>query len=429
MKIYLIVLITISILSSFCFSTEVNISGIVTNDSIGRVPNALVELEKLEISVYTNENGEFHITNVDISDYNIELEGLNYKIKNGVLSFNTTKISKMELFTYSIKGELISKKQNFINPGISNIPLDIKTPGLYIHKLKIGKKEFIIKNSTLNSINSFSPKTSTSHTNEKKTRAYDLNEVIRVTKNGFIDYRIKIKEAVKSDLLIKLLPCSDSLIDIDGNVYQTVKIGDQIWSVENLRVTHYNDGTPITKITNDSDWVNATEGAYCYYMNDSTILPGDNPENLKYYGALYNWYSIGTGKLAPNGWHIPSRAEWETLTNYLIENGYNWDNTTIGNKAGKAIAAKTNWDYNPAYTGDGDVGENLNLNNKSGFTGMPAGYRNYEGKFNGRKAYWWTSTKALQDSYFGFTLFHDLEYLKLTSSNTYCGKSIRLIKD
>ena len=116
---------------------------------------------------------------------------------------------------------------------------------------------------------------------------------------------------------------SDSTVkDADGNVYTTVKIGNQVWTVENLRTTKYNDGSAIPLVTDSAAWVNLTTPGYCYYNNTT------NADSIKKYGALYNWYAVDTKKLAPAGWHVPTDAEWDTLQNYLIANGYNWDGTT-----------------------------------------------------------------------------------------------------
>ena len=100
-----------------------------------------------------------------------------------------------------------------------------------------------------------------------------------------------------------------TVTDVDGNVYHTVKIGTQTWMVENLKTTHYKDNTPITPITDNTLWKNAITPGYCWYDNDiNNKIP---------YGALYNWYTVNTGKLAPEGWHVPSAAEWQTLIAYL----------------------------------------------------------------------------------------------------------------
>lgn len=106
-----------------------------------------------------------------------------------------------------------------------------------------------------------------------------------------------------------------TITDIDGNVYETVQIGEQAWMAENLKVITYNDGTPITLEENNTNWSNLSTEAYCWYNNDSV-------NNADPYGALYNWYAVQTGKLCPSGWHVPSDSEWSELTTFLTNNGH-----------------------------------------------------------------------------------------------------------
>ena len=126
--------------------------------------------------------------------------------------------------------------------------------------------------------------------------------------------------------------------DVDGNTYNSVAIGSQIWMTENLKTTKYNDGTDIAFITDSLGWLNDQLGAYTWFHNDIDY------KNV--YGALYNWYAVNTTKLCPNGWHAPTEDEWITLENYLIANGYNYDGSTNGdwtsnNKIAKALADVT----------------------------------------------------------------------------------------
>ena len=104
-------------------------------------------------------------------------------------------------------------------------------------------------------------------------------------------------------------PTPLTVTDSDGNVYQTIKIGTQVWTTENLKTTKYNDGTAIPFVTGSTEWSNLTTDGYCWHSN---IAAGKNA-----YGALYNWFTVSTGKLAPRGWHIPSDAEWTVLTDFL----------------------------------------------------------------------------------------------------------------
>jgi len=175
--------------------------------------------------------------------------------------------------------------------------------------------------------------------------------------------------------------------DIDGNVYRTVKIGSQEWMAENLRTTRYNDGTPIPLASSSADWGD-TAAQYCFYNNTA------DPDSIKKYGALYNWYAVDTKKLAPAGWHVPTDAEWDILANYLIANGYNWDNTITGNKIAKSLAATTEW---TASTVSGAIGNNLSENNRSGFSALPCGFRDilgyWWGNRSGYSCRWWSATE------------------------------------
>jgi uncharacterized protein (TIGR02145 family) len=211
------------------------------------------------------------------------------------------------------------------------------------------------------------------------------------------------------------------LTDPDGNVYPTIKIGNQVWTVENLRSTRYNDGTPIALVAAGSDW-ERTSPAYCWYDNE--------PSNKEKYGALYNWFAIGTGKLAPRGWHVPTDVEWSQLAEYLVANGYNWDRTSTGtvedNKIGKSLAAKTDW-YSDSVPGS--IGNDLSKNDRSGFSGLPGGCRDREGDFNneGLNGRWWSATERdATDAWDRSLRFGSLFRNHLSKRN---GFSVRLVQD
>ncbi len=217
---------------------------------------------------------------------------------------------------------------------------------------------------------------------------------------------------------------SGTVTDVDGNVYQTVKIGNQEWTTENLRTTKYNDGSPISNITSkitwDSCFYTLTE-AYCYYSNTT------NSDSIKKLGALYNWFAVNTGRLAPAGWHVPTDAEWDTLQNYLIANGYNWDETTTENKIAKSMAAKTDW----KSSSEGAIGNDLAKNNRSGFSALPGGARDPDNDFNGQDSngYWWSATDGGACATWSRSLRFDFEDLHRPFSAKSCGFSLRLVRD
>mgnify|MGYP001765752637 CR=1 FL=1 len=179
-----------------------------------------------------------------------------------------------------------------------------------------------------------------------------------------------------------------SLKDADGNTYNVVSIGSQIWMAENLKTTRFNDGSEIPLVKENSLWGGASGPAYCWYNNDEAGFKD-------MYGGLYNWYAVNTGKLCPSGWHVPTDAEWTVLDEYLVANGFNWDNTTAGQKTAKSLAATSNWVISdiPGAVGNTDFPEKRNI---SGFTALPGGGRNSDGSFSrtGYGGYWWSSSEA-----------------------------------
>ena len=158
-----------------------------------------------------------------------------------------------------------------------------------------------------------------------------------------------------------------------------VTIGTQVWATVNLDVTTYRDGTTIPQVTDPTQWSNLTTGAWCYYNNNSS--------SGTTYGKLYNWYAVAgihdadpntpNKVLAPTGWHLPTDAEWTTLTNTL-------GGTTVA--GGKLKATGTSlWDT-----------PNTDATNSSGFSGLPGGHRDNYGTFTyvGTYGYWWSSSQG-----------------------------------
>ena len=221
---------------------------------------------------------------------------------------------------------------------------------------------------------------------------------------------------------------SGTVTDQDGNSYPYLTYGDQVWTVKNAEVVTYRDGTEIPQVTDATVWSNLTTGAWCYYDNDPTK------------GKLYNWYAVAgihdndentpNKELAPEGWHVPSDAEWTTLENYLITNGYNYDGTTTGNKIAKAMASTTGW---ISWTEPGTVGNEQSLNNSSGFNAFPEGFRWFDGMFEGEgyNAVLWSSTEFDTNSGWFRSLRRSRIYLDVSSDFYYKqnGNSVRFVKD
>jgi uncharacterized protein (TIGR02145 family) len=217
-------------------------------------------------------------------------------------------------------------------------------------------------------------------------------------------------------------PEDSTVTDVDSNVYKTITIGTQTWMVENLRTTKYNDGTTIPNVTDAADWKDIFTDGMCTYDNNSNV------DTL--YGRLYNWYAVNTGKLAPTGWHVPTDAEWATLENYLIANGYNYDGTTTGNKIAKALASKTGWQTS---TSGGAVGNTdyKAKRNASGFTATPAGYRVYNGAFLNLNliSVWWSATGFNEGNSWGRRFSYNSNSVERNMDGKSNGFSVRCVKD
>ena len=217
-----------------------------------------------------------------------------------------------------------------------------------------------------------------------------------------------------------------SITDQDGNTYDYLTYGDQVWTVENAEMVTYRDGTPIPQVTNNTEWEALTTGAWSYYNNDPT-----KPR-------LYNWYAVmgihdndentPNKEFAPEGWHVPTDAEWTTLENQLIYNGYNYDDTTTENKIAKAMASTTGWSTSTEL---GAVGNDQSLNNSSGFNAFPEGYRHYNGSFfyEGDFAIFWSSTGSNTDFEWGRNLGNDYSFLSRDGSSRRNGFSVRFVRD
>ena len=212
-----------------------------------------------------------------------------------------------------------------------------------------------------------------------------------------------------------------TVADIDGNVYRTIVIGNQEWTITNLRTTRYKNGTPITLDTGTSTWGTGTTGKYCYYTNTT-----DAGAQQKY-GALYNWYAVSSGNLAPAGWRVPDTTDWNNLENYLISNGYNYDGTTSGNKIAKSMAAGL-WTTSATA---GAIGNNLSTNNKSGFSALGGGYRHNVGNFYSQSVNgcWWSAAESGASNAWYRYLYCDSGYLYRSYDYKSCGYSVRLLRD
>jgi uncharacterized protein (TIGR02145 family) len=202
-----------------------------------------------------------------------------------------------------------------------------------------------------------------------------------------------------------------SMTDQDGNVYKTIVVGTQEWMAENLRARTYRNGVAIPLVTDLTQWAaNYNNGTalpmMCWYLNDSATYACP-------YGRLYNWYAVtSSNNVCPAGWHVPSDAEWTTLTTFL--GGQNV-------AGGKMKSTGTQYWQSPNAAAD----------NSSGFSGLPGGTRNFDGTFGiiGLIGYWWSSTENPTPTAWSRTLVYNFGLVSMNFYEKTNGFSVRCLRD
>jgi len=221
---------------------------------------------------------------------------------------------------------------------------------------------------------------------------------------------------------------TSTVTDYDGNVYKTVVIGTQTWMTENLKTTHFPDGTEIPLVESTSAWdaLSTTDKAYCWYDNSTSY--GDT------YGALYTWAAAihgaessdtnpsGIQGVCPDGWHLPSDGEWKQLEMFLGMSPSEADNTSWRgtDEGGKLKETGTTHWYGP----------NTGATNESGFTALPGGER-YNGSFQniGLRTALWTATETEGSFAWWRSLVQDNSQVFRSSHYKNDGSSIRCVRD
>lgn len=199
--------------------------------------------------------------------------------------------------------------------------------------------------------------------------------------------------------------------DVEGNVYQIVRIGNQWWMAENLKTTKYRNGEWIINVTGSKTWPHLTTGAYCFYNNSFELS--------RIYGNLYNWEAVHDRRnLAPEGWHVPTDDDWQELVEYL---------------GGDAQAGGKMKSIGTVEGGDGLWAQpNEGATNECGFSALPGGYRSWNGHFGGKgnSSYFWSSTETSSGTAYSRYLLNDTSKVyRYDSSAKQAGYSIRCVKD
>ncbi|MGC3977928.1 MAG: FISUMP domain-containing protein [Paludibacteraceae bacterium] len=329
------------------------------------------------------------------------------------LSFNVMQAGVFQINLFNIDGRKMASLTTKLNTGNNSVRISLPK-GTFIVKI-LGEdcnlSKIIISNSTTGIYPTIqSGSESNSSTAKVKQKVKTTGNTVSMTYSTGDQLMYKGISSTYATIITDV-PTESKTIDFefveckdrDGNNYAVVKIGTQTWMAENLKTTTYKDDIDIPNITDNTAWNNLTTGAYCYYGNDATTYH-------TLYGCLYNWYAVNTGKLAPAGWHVPTDAEWTTLSDYLGG----------GDVAGGKMKSTTGWNS-----------PNTGATNSSGFSALPSGCRTYNGSFinTNYEGTWWSSTQTTIDNAWDRVLSFGSSNMPSYVDRKYYGISIRCVKD
>jgi uncharacterized protein (TIGR02145 family) len=193
--------------------------------------------------------------------------------------------------------------------------------------------------------------------------------------------------------------------DIDENTYKTIRIGTQVWMAEDLRTTRYNDETDIPLVEDSVGWNTLDSPGFCWYNNEKESYKDT-------YGALYNAYTVNTGKICPTGWHIPSKEEWLQLRDFLGD--------TISGGGKLKEFGTVSW-----------LPPNTGADNSSGFGAMGSGIRYFQGSFKAIHTFtsFWSSTEINDDGQWYLSLYYRNASIAISHVSRKHGFSVRCLKD
>lgn len=329
------------------------------------------------------------------------------------LEFGVSQPGVAQIHVFDLVGRKIVNNTHSVKAGINSFRLTGLTRGMYVVEVRLPDKVYSAK--LINSGTAFAQNGSLEYVGvvsdldyidflksgeDEKELKYTVGDLVLFKGYSSGKYITIVVDTptVNKEISFEFVECTD----VDGNHYPVVKIGDQFWMAENLKTTKYNDGTIIPNVSDENTWSSLTSDAYCWYNN--------NPGNKNNYGALYNWYAVGTNKLAPKGWRIPTDEEWNILSNSL----------------GADSAAVKLKDTDDAHW----IAHNEGVFNETGFTALPAGYRDSLGisKSIGEVGRWWTATVG--DSIFSGSKGMNNEVTAVVTNwvNRNIGNSVRCIR-
>jgi uncharacterized protein (TIGR02145 family) len=364
------------------------------------------------------ETGVDHSASPNPGDFNLLQNYPNPFNPSTVIPFVLSRSAVIHLEIYNILGRKIKTLFNGFQTSGSNrmvwdatddlgqcVPAGAYICSLTADGIRINRKMLLIDGGQGGSYPaSRQPMTDLNKPNKKMSNQFRL----RIRRDDIEPYerrfQIKDDKAVIDAVVIR------TVTDIDGHRYRAVRIGEQWWTTDNLKVMRYRNGDAIPNVTDNTNWASLTTGAYCDYDN--------NPSHASTYGHLFNWYAVNDSRnIAPSGWHVPSDGEWQILVDYLGGDG------VAGDKMKET--GTTHW-QSP------DTG----ATNESGFSSLPGGYRDPSGLFTGTHhfemgqiAIYYSSTEKNINEAWNRYLIWELSGVGYQSSWKGEGYSIRLVKD
>jgi uncharacterized protein (TIGR02145 family) len=388
----------------------ITISGVVKNSGGSGLAGVKVKLGIANIVTTTASDGSFTLTDntgakdryhraTVIGDYP-------FTMKDNRLFFETAGQTEVKVTAYDCNGKILYSQGKIVSGGHSEIPLPHSRSGVKIYRVSVNNKLYTFKSVTGIAANHGQASSWKEIGPAQQVKAAArIDDALMFIKQGYQYYRIAVTKPDTSGVQITMIPLDTGTVtDAEGNVYKTVRIGNQYWMAENLRATKYNDGSNM--------------GSECVFYNSTTDAAAK-----KKWGALYTDAAAKSSKLAPTGWRVPTNADWDTLVNYLISRGYNYDGTTKADKTAKSLAATTDWQTS---ADTGAIGNDLSLNNASGFSALPAGWKYWDGKFEKQNtgAYWWIAGSGSANVCDLWWIFRSLDRY----STIYIACSIRLVR-
>jgi uncharacterized protein (TIGR02145 family) len=415
-----------------CLFSQITLEGVVSDNGGDAVQNGLVELTDLEdparqFSDHTDAGGRYVISiGTGVEDVNPRSPGGFYLAQNYPNPFNPSTVISFELpRSAHIRIEIrniLGQRVRILYDGYQADPYGqvvwdatddagLGVPaGVYIYSLisegiRIHRKMLLIDGGVGGS-NSIVNKRLTDPNPVRKQLSDRYG--FRISGTDLETYElpeILVDGNKVFNVTVFRTGAGMTVTDIDGNVYRTVKIGEQWWLAENLKVTHYRNGDAIPNVTDGTEWSGLTTGVYCNYDNNESFVST--------YGRLYNWHAVNDSRnIAPAGWHVSRDEEWQSLVDYL------GGDAVAGGKMKEA--GYSHWQS-----------PNTGATNESGFSALPGGYRDLDGYFNemGYSAVFWSSTEDRPS----IAWFRSLYYLHsgVYRSGNYkrSGFSVRLVRD